>query len=136
MTGWYKPTTRYNKASDQISVEEQVGKNDSLLEHYRALALLRNSNSALRRGSFEKIALDDSKTYAYFRADEKSAFLIVLNLADAPSSLSLDLGNTSLPDGTYSAVDALTKKSFDLKGLILNLNAEAKTSYVLQLIKK
>lgn len=136
MTAWYKPTTRYNKAVDQISVEEQVGKNDSLLEHYRALVTLRNANSALRSGSFEKIALDDSKVYAFLRADEKTAFLIVLNLADTPSSLSLDLGNTSLPDGTYAAVDALAKKSFDLKGWILNLNAEAKTSYVLQLIRK
>ena len=136
MTSWYKPTTRYNKASDQISVEEQVGKNDSLLEHYRALVLLRNSNSALRSGSFERVVVDDSKIYAYLRADDKSAFLIALNLADAPSSLALDLGNTSLPDGTYNAVDALTKKSFDLNGLTLNLKAEAKASYVLQLIKK
>lgn len=136
MTTWYKPTTRYNKASDQISVEEQIGKNDSLLEHYRALVLLRNSNSALRSGSFERVTVDDSKIYVYLRADDKAAFLIVLNLADTASSLTLDLGKTSLPDGTYSAVDALSKKPFDLNGLILNLNAEAKVSYVLQLIKK
>lgn len=136
MASWYKPTTRYNKAADKISVEEQLGKNDSLLEHYRALVNLRNANSSLRSGSFEKIPLDDSKVYAFLRADDKSAFLIILNLADASSSLNLDLGKTSLPDGTYNAIDALTKKSFDLNGLTLNLNAEAKTSYVLQLIKK
>jgi glycosidase len=136
MASWYKPTTRYNKAADQISVEEQVGKSGSLLEHYRALVLLRNSNTALRSGSFERITVDDSKIYAYLRADDKGAFLVVLNLADTPSSLALDLGNTSLPDGTYSAIDALTKKSFDLNGLTLNLNASAKTGYVLQMIRK
>ena len=90
----------------------------------------------MRSGSFERVVVDDSKIYAYLRADDKGAFLVILNLADAPSSLALDLGNTSLPDGTYNAVDALTKKSFDLKGLILNLNAEAKMSFVLQMVKK
>ncbi len=137
MTDWYKPADRNNKANDGVSVEEQQGKAGSLLEYYRALVALRNTNAALRSGAPEKIdPRTDVFVYAYLRHDSTAAFVIVLNFADTPVPVSLDLGATSLPDGRYTATDALSKQTFDLSGLTLNLNLDATSGYVLQLARQ
>ena len=137
MTTWFKPAVRNNQASDGVSVEEQSGKADSLLEYHRALIALRNANSALRTGAFEKIELDSAaNVYAYLRQDSTAAFVVVLNFADAPVAVTLDLGATALADDRYAAINALSKQVIHLDGLTLKLSLDATTGYVLQLMKR
>jgi glycosidase len=133
MTTWYKPDSRNNRPNDGISVEEESGKSDSLLEYYRAVAALRSSNSALRTGSREGIAQDEQMAYAYLRRDEKSAFLVVLNLGNARATLHLDLGPTTLPTGQYRAVDVFTKKEWPVTDLSVTLDLDSATGAMLRL---
>lgn len=137
MATWFKPADRNNKSNDGISVEEQSGKSDSLLEYYRSLIALRNANSALRTGAFEKIELDsDANVYAYLRQDSTASFVIVLNFEDKPVSVTLDLGATSLADGRYLATNTMTKQITNLDGLTFPLSLDASVSYLLQLTKR
>ncbi len=135
MTRWFKPAERNNRADDGVSVEEEQGKAGSLLEHYRALIALRSAHAALRAGVFETVTDNSPKAYAYLRQGAGVAFLIILNFSDVPASLTIDLGASSLPDGNYRAVDALTQKRYDLSGLTLKLDAGAASGYVLRLTR-
>ncbi|GIV84679.1 MAG: alpha-amylase [Candidatus Roseilinea sp.] len=52
MTTWFRPDNRNNRPNDGVSVEEQDGDPDSLLNYYRALIRLRNEHAALRGANF------------------------------------------------------------------------------------
>ncbi len=52
MTTWFRPDNRNNRPHDGVSVEEQDGDPDSLLNYYRALIRLRNEHAALRDANF------------------------------------------------------------------------------------
>lgn len=136
-TNWYTPADRNNQPNDGVSVEEELGKPDSLLEYYRSLVALRNANGALRTGAQEKIdPRTDSFVYAYLRQGATASFVVVLNFENKPISVTLDLGATTLRDGRYIATDALSKQTFDLNGLTLELNLDATTGYLLKLAKQ
>ncbi len=136
MTTWYRPSLRNNGGNDGISVEEEQGKRNSLLEHYRALAQLRNANAALRTGSYERVFADEPSVYAYLRADAVSIFLVVLNVGRTAQALTLDLSATSLPDGSYTATEVFSKQTFDLSGYTLTMNAAAASGYIFQLTRR
>ena len=53
VTTWFRPTDRFNKPNDGISVEEEDKPADSLLNFYRQLSQLRAAHPALRSESFE-----------------------------------------------------------------------------------
>lgn len=109
MTTWWKATERNNRAGDGVSVEEQQGKPDSLLETYRALMRLRRDSPALRQGSYEPLkAADNDKAYAHVRRAGDDIVLAVFNFGDAPASLTFDLSTTGLVADAYAATDALT----------------------------
>lgn len=92
MPMWYKPVTRFNKANDGISVEEQQSKKDSLLEHYRALIALRAKHDALRHGEFVPLVVPNNpQAVAYLRQDENETFVILLNFGAQPATIPLDL---------------------------------------------
>jgi glycosidase len=132
MTSWFKPVYRNNKPSDGISIEEQQGKPESLLEYYRALTALRNANASLRTGLFEPVDVQGEKVYAYLRQDDKTSFLIVFNFANSNQSLRIDLGASSLPDGRYLVIDMLSRKELTFTSFVLTLDATAKTGYVVR----
>ena len=135
MTTWYKPADRNNKPDDGVSVEEERGKIGSLLEHYGALAALRNAHLVLRTGRWEKVAVENKTIFAYLRQNSTEAFLIVLNFGDAPASIAMDLGGTSLPGGAYQAMEVLLLQTYELNRLTLNLQTDAASGYVLQLVR-
>lgn len=92
MTTWYRPSLRLNVALDGISVEEQNGKSDSLLEHYRALIALREKYPALRSGEFIPVALQgNDRAVGYFRRDANETIVVLLNLDTRPATIPLDL---------------------------------------------
>lgn len=96
MTDWFKPGDRYNAPQDGISVEEQQDDAGSLLNHYRALGLLRNELPALNSGSVGKIDLSSEgiDLYAMFREDsEGTQFYILINFM--PESITAEFTATS-----------------------------------------
>lgn len=109
MTTWYRPALRFNGPLDGISVEEQQGKSDSLLEHYRALIELRAKYDALRHGEFVPLAVSGNpQVAAYARVTDDETIVIILNPADQVAEVTLDL--RTVASGEISAIDLLTDK--------------------------
>ena len=105
---WYK---LFNKADDGISVEEQLGKKDSLLEHYRALIALRENHPALRHGDFFPLPIPSHKqVIAYARIAGDETFVIVLNPTAESAAVALDL--RALAAGNVTLTDMLTADTF------------------------
>ncbi len=127
MTTWWRPPDRNNKPGDGVSVEEEKGKPDSLLEHYRALIKLRLGSAALKRGSVEPVKLSGGdKAYAFVRRLDNDAVLAVFNFGNAPATLDLDLTDTGLVLPAYQVSDALTGKALgDLKGTAYKVDLPA-----------
>ena len=117
MPTWWKEASRNNKAADGVSVEEQQGKADSLLEHYRSLIKLRRSSPALQSGRVEPVKVtDNDRVFAFVRRGDAEAVLTVLNFGTNPARLTLDLSETGLTAAAYAATDGLTGKAVaDLK---------------------
>ncbi len=107
MTSWYKPATRFNQPNDGISVEEQRDKNDSLLEHYRALVALRATHDALRHGEFVPLADSNHKlVIAFARVTNDETIVVALNTASQSATVSLDL--SAFARGEITLTDLLT----------------------------
>lgn len=106
MTTWYKPDARLNQPNDGISVEEETGKNDSLLETYRRLIALRNDSRTLRRGDFAPVPVHGTdKAIAFTRSLDGEHWLVAANAADEPMQAQLDL--SALGMDRVTLVDAL-----------------------------
>lgn len=73
---------RYARDHDGISVEEEDGREDSLLTRYRALAALRRGNPVLVTGSQSLIA-GDPRLLIVERRDAVNRLMIVSNLSPA-----------------------------------------------------
>ncbi len=92
-----------------------------LVEWYAKLAAIREAYPALRTGSVEPVAMDDSSLLAFLRADEANTVLVITNNASTDKTVSLD--------GSY--VDLITGEVFDgtvptLNGVILVAQDEVK----------
>ncbi len=115
MTTWYRPSLRLNTALDGISVEEQQNKNDSLLQHYRALIALRAKYDALRHGEFIPLTVSNNpQTVAYLRQDETETFIVLLNFGAQSATVPLDLN--LLPIAVSGFTDELTGTTIPLPG--------------------
>lgn len=96
---WRTPDTGYA----QVNVELQTGDSTSLLEHYRALILLRKSYSALQTGDVTLLDADNSGIYASLQHDANGTFLILVNLTDEEiSDYAINLNDTILVESVIS----------------------------------
>ncbi len=82
---WYrgdKPwwTNRYNRSGDGVSVEEQRGNPDSLLNWYRRLLALRRQRAELRRGAQRLPCPDDGPVLCLLREADGQRTLLLANL--------------------------------------------------------
>lgn len=97
MTTWYKPATRFNKAADGISVQEEQGQGDALFETYRQLVSLRAKTPALRTGELIPLTFKGGdKVIAYARVLNDDRYVVVANTSDAAQNISLDLSPLGL----------------------------------------
>jgi alpha-amylase len=143
MTTWFKPVDRYNQPSDGISVEEESGVAGSLLEHYRALTVLRLAHPALLRGSFVPVKVSGSQmVFAYTRhapassSSPEELFLVVLNLEGEAQEVTLEL-SPAYP-GPFGAVDALSEEAWPdvAAGQSYAAKLDPASSVILQLSRK
>lgn len=93
MATWYKPTTRFNKPNDGVSIQEEQSAGDSLLDEYKRLIEMRANHPALRDGEFIALSPKGSdQAIAFLRRDASELDLIVANTSDKEADFTLDLG--------------------------------------------
>jgi glycosidase len=94
------------------NVAAQAEDDASLLSHYRDLIHLRNSEAALRRGTYASVPATDEAVMAFARAYEGEALLVAVNTgASAAESTTLSLPSGSLAPGRYRLADGLAGDS-------------------------
>jgi glycosidase len=118
------PWEAINADYQDVNVQNQLGDNSSLLEHYRKLIQLRNEHAALRVGDTYVAKSDSSKLLSYLRAIDEESVLVLINMDDkqvANYDLNLDTGPLSgnytvtslMDDSTYGPLQANAKGGFD-----------------------
>lgn len=96
---WRAPAIDY----PTVNVEEQTGNPASLIEHYRTLIKLRNSNPGLQTGSMVPLKASDPSIYAAIRSDATGTFLILANLKDKTiTDYNIALDDANLAESSYS----------------------------------
>ncbi len=116
-----QPWEPVNEGYEERNVEAQSTDADSLLNHYRALVALRHAHPSLRSRAFQAAESTDGSIYAYLRHAEGEMVLVVLNLgAGVASEYALNLADTSLDPGPYTAIDLLTGTEAALLGVESN----------------
>ncbi len=106
----------YFRDYETRNVAAQLDDPDSILSHYRRLIHLRNAEPALRTGSWQLVASDESTVYAAVRQTDDDTLLIIINLGrNEVDTYALTLDNLGLTVGTAveifagnTAVDAPT----------------------------
>ncbi len=78
MTRW--TPKRYIKADDGVSVEEESGNSESMLEHYRKLIKLRKEHHSMRSYNIEKIETGDSRIFGYYKIEGEEKTIFLFNL--------------------------------------------------------
>ncbi|MDW8171632.1 MAG: alpha-amylase family glycosyl hydrolase [Anaerolineae bacterium] len=92
----YEPLA--SEFSARYTVASQAADPQSLLNHYRALIALRNRSEALRRGATIQLSSTDRSVYAILRRSQDETLLVLINLANTPtSSYALSTRRANLP---------------------------------------
>lgn len=73
------PWISLNKNASSINAELQEGDQDSVLNYFRNLVLLRKANRVLIYGAYKVLNASDEKVYAYTRVLGTQEILVVLN---------------------------------------------------------
>ncbi|WP_129689005.1 glycoside hydrolase family 13 protein [Gottfriedia acidiceleris] len=82
------PWLTVNPNFTKINVEQSINDPDSIFHHYRQLIQLRKENPAIVYGSFEMLAENDEKVFAYIRQYNDEKLLIVANFTNEESKFS------------------------------------------------
>jgi len=96
-TTWFTPEDGWNQPSDGISVEEQEGVADSVLNEYRQLLALRADHPAMQIGSMTFLDLDASARgpLGYVLETEEETLIAVFNFGDEPSTVRIPSGEAT-----------------------------------------
>ncbi|MFY8107975.1 MAG: alpha-amylase family glycosyl hydrolase [Bacteroidia bacterium] len=107
-TAWFPLNSNYAS----FNVNTLKADSNSIWHHYRKLIQLRNSEKALRTGTYKSIFSDNAKTFAFIRQKEEDHILSLINCgADTISRMSLSVSNANLSSGVYLATDLLSGKN-------------------------
>jgi alpha-amylase len=98
---------RIERDNDGRSVQEQLNVSGSLLEAYRQLIAARKSSVALRRGTYQPVAVSDGGVWAFVRDHADQQVLVVINVTGSARFCQLDLGAFGIPGGATQPVDLL-----------------------------
>jgi glycosidase len=97
MATWYKNTGSWwdnseIKPNDGISAEEQLNDSNSLLNYYKSLIQLKQSNPALANGKYATAINDNNKVFSFYRKYENRKVLVAVNLSDAEQTAIFEEG--------------------------------------------
>jgi len=97
-------------------------KSEHLVSLYKKLGQLRKDNSALRRGSFETVLIDDNnEIYSYSRMDKKNRVLVVLNNSSSTKTVTVNVAKLGLEKGAVLR-DELNNTSLSPRSLTVDAN--------------
>jgi len=75
------PWIMLNPNYTEINAEEQLNREDSVFNYYKALIILRKTMDIITHGSCELLLPDDPDLYVYIRRYEKEELLVVCNFS-------------------------------------------------------
>ncbi|MET4107515.1 alpha-amylase family glycosyl hydrolase [Hymenobacter sp. UYP22] len=101
------PWRGINSNYGQFNVATQQADPASLLNHYKQLIRVRNSQEALRKGYLLPLTSPASSVLSYARVHQQRAVLTVANMGSSTSP-ALSLALSTLPAGVYQATELLT----------------------------
>ena len=121
------------------TVAEQIGKEDSLLNHYKKLILIRKANPEIASGEYHALKITDSKAGGFVSTLNGSAVAVFHNTTG--STVTIDLSTLCFTDGSsitslfnaasakvtdavYSEM-AIDHKNVTLEGTVLTLPAQS-----------
>ena len=87
MATWYKNTGAWwdnsiMKSNDGISVEEQKNDSGSLLNYYKKMIHLKQSNAALAQGKYTNLSNNNSHIFSFIRTYKNEKLLVAVNLSN------------------------------------------------------
>jgi oligo-1,6-glucosidase len=85
------PWLAVNPNHTEINAAAQVGKPDSVLEHYRRLIELRHTEPVITDGNFELLLPDHPTVWAFLRSGAAAELLIAANLSGEPVTVAVQL---------------------------------------------
>jgi oligo-1,6-glucosidase len=86
-----KPWLAVNENYTSINVEEQVARQDSVLEYFKVMVQLRKNNRTLIYGAYTPIDENNKQLFAYTRSLGHEQFLVVLNFSNQNATLDTDI---------------------------------------------
>jgi len=106
------------------------GEDGAMLAHYQLLTGLRNANSFLRTGSFDRLwTHNDEGTYAYGRKDESGAAIVAANKDTTEHTLVVDVTGY-IPEGTL-LTDALNGGTYTVSGGLVTVTVAGRWGAIL-----
>lgn len=142
-TPWHQINSNYNV----YNVQDEQQNDNSLWRHYNKLITLRNQETSLTRGTYQAIGASNSIIYAYLRQYDDQAVFVIHNFSNSSqTAIEFQAEFTNMIQGDYEIID-LTEQLSDISNFSISLGGtienwipiqelEAKTSYILKLIKK
>lgn len=94
-----KPWLKVPPSAKQYNVEAESKDPDSILNCYKRLLSLRQSESALRDGEQVTINNDDPNVFAYLRKSGNETVVVALNMSAQPHTVRLDLKSAGVRGG-------------------------------------
>ena len=99
---------------EQVNVAVEEADPDSVLNWYRRLAALRSSREELLAGDYEELMADSEQVYAYRRAGEESAAVMLANLSAEPATYDAALvEGLGLLAGTHGETETGVLRPFE-----------------------
>lgn len=95
----------------RFNVEREASDPSSLLTAYKRLIHLRNKLKPLQVGTYEPVATNNNKVFAFIREYEGQDVLVIHNTGTSViRNLALDFGNANIPNGNQFLFDRLTNE--------------------------
>lgn len=84
-----KPWMKVNPNYPEVNVEQALRDPDSIYHYYRQLITLRRSSDSLIYGSYDLIAEEHPRVYAYTRTGANQRYLIIVNMFNCDTEFDL-----------------------------------------------
>lgn len=121
---------------DEITMPDQSKKpqidkvevNNDVLNHYKKLIKIRNTNVALQLGNFKTVLIDNDKgLYGFIREHKGNKILVVINNYFKENKVELNLDNCT------NGIDLLNEETVSINSGKLNFEIPAKWGRIIQL---
>jgi oligo-1,6-glucosidase len=120
------PWKKVNDNYTEINVEAQNSDPNSVLNHFRKMAKLRNENLVLIYGKYQILQPEHPTVYAYTRKYENEEWLVLLNFSDSKSkftSTEIDrIAETKINNYQLNPLDGNTIELQPYQAIIFSLN--------------